>query len=156
MKKLLILAIAALCILLAGCNNSFAKEEYENTSKIAATDRYAETGSVKESFYNGFHFKAKSFDGRETLLTNTNPEGAFEITATIALSLSEGTAKLVMIDGEGNVSTLAECTAESGAQLVEKRITIPSGECVFKLVGHGCKEVEMQMTLDYEKASVSR
>lgn len=135
-KKTALLLTAALCVLLAGCNNSFAKEEYADTSIIAANDRYAETGWVSESFYNGFQVTAKSFDGRETLLTNTNPGTAFEITATTAFRLSGGTAKLVLIDGE-NVSTVAECSAENSAQLIETRITIPNGDCVFKLVGHG-------------------
>ena len=154
MKKFALILIAAMCLMLAGCgSNEFAKEEYDQASKIAADNRYAETGWVSESFYNGFHVTAKSFDGRETLLTNTNPGAAFEITATTAFRLSGGTAKLVLIDGE-NVSTVAECSAENSAQLIETRITIPNGDCVFKLVGHGCKDVEVQMMLDYDNTSV--
>lgn len=156
MKKISVLLIAAFCVLFAGCNNKFAEDEYTNTSLIAANDRYAETGWVKESFYNGFHVTAKKFDGRETLLTNTNPDDAFEITATTSFSLSDGTAKLVLIDSGGNVSTVAECSAENSAKLIETRITIPNGDCLFKLVGHGCKNVEMQMTLDYDTAGVKQ
>ncbi len=155
-KRISVLLIAAFCMLFAGCSNRFAKEEYADTSIIAENDRYAETGWKKESFYNGFHVTAKKFDGRETLLTNTNPDDAFEITATTALRLSDGTAKLVLIDGGGNVSTVAECSADESPQIIETQVTIPNGNCVFKLVGHGCKNVEMQMTLDYDTAGVKQ
>lgn len=156
MKKISVLLTAAFCVLFAGCNNRFAEEEYTVTSIIAANDRYAETGWNSESFYNGFHVKAKSFDGRETLLTNTNPDNAFEITATTSFSLSGGTAKIVLIDNGGNVSTVAECSVENSAQLIETQVTIPEGNCVFKLVGYGCKNVDIQMTLDYDTAGVKQ
>lgn len=155
-KKIWVLLIAALCIIFAGCSNKFAEDEYGNNSIIAENDRYAETGWKKDSFYNGFHVTAKSFEGRETLLTNTNPDNAFEITATTAFSLSGGTAKLVLIDSGGNVSAVAECSADESPQLIETRVTIPNGDCVFKLVGYGCKNVEMQMTLDNDTASVKQ
>lgn len=141
---------AAFCVFFTGCSNRFAEEQYSDVSAIAAGDRYAETGFTKTTTYNEIRVKAKSFDGRETLLTNTNSNSAFEITAVTSFSLSGGTAKLVLIDDDGNVSTVAECSADNSAQLIETRITIPNGEGVFKLVGHGCKDVDMLMTLDYD------
>lgn len=155
MKKIFIIMTAAFCVFFTGCSNRFAEEQYSDVSAIAAEDRYAETGFTKTTTYNEIHVKAKSFNGRETLMTNTNPNEAFDITAVTSFSLSEGTAKLVLID-DGNVSTVAECSAENSAQLIETRITIPKGEGVFKLVGHGCKNVDVLMTLDYDSTGVKQ
>lgn len=149
MKKLALILTAAMCLTLAGCgNNEFAKEEYEQTSVIAADDRYAETGYNLTTTNNGFSVKAKKFDGRDTLWTFTEETGR-NAALMMSFCLSKGTAKLVLIDDNGVVSTIAEATGEED-MMKGMKIYINKGENRFKLVGYDCKNVEIGLSLNYD------
>ena len=157
MKKIAVLLCLLLCLMLTGCNNSFAEEEYELTSMIASDDRYAETDlNFSVLSWNEYQISAKRFDGRETLLTMPVETG-FDITVIVSFSrFSAGKAKLVLVDGNGNVSTIAECSAEDSAMLMETRISLTKGDNKFKLVGYGCKKLNVLMTLDYDTVVVKQ
>lgn len=148
MKKFALVLIAAMCLTLAGCGNEFAKEEYEQASMIAADDRYAETGFDLTTTDNGFKVKAKKFDGRDTLWTITEETGC-DVAAQVWFSLSEGKAKLVLVDDNGDVFTVAEATGKED-MLKKTMIYINKGENRFKLVGYDCKNVEIGLSLNYD------
>lgn len=152
MKKTCALLIAAVCLTFTGCSNSFAREEYYSAEKITENDRYAENSvNVRVLSYDQYHIQAKRFDGRSTFLTYTSV-GDMEITAIVPMSLSKGQVKIVLVDSNGKVSTVAELSAENSAQLLETRITVTKGDNKFKLVGYGCRNVDILMTLDNDSA----
>lgn len=149
MKKFALILIAEMCLMLAGCrSNEFAKEEYNQASKIAADNRYAETGFNLTTVDNGFNVKAKKFDGRDTLWTITEETGC-DAAVQVWFSLSKGKAKLVLIDDNGDVFTVAEASGEVD-MLKGTMIYLNKGENRFKLVGYDCKNVEIGLSLNYD------
>ena len=148
MKKVALILIAAMCLMFAGCGNEFAKEEYDQASMISADDRYAETGFDLTTTNNGFNVKAKKFDGRDTLWIFTEETGR-NAAVTVTFSLSKGKAKLVLIDDNGDVFTVAEATGEED-MLKGTMIYLNKGENRFKLVGYDCKNVEIELVLTYD------
>ncbi|MBD5111919.1 MAG: hypothetical protein HDT42_05205 [Ruminococcaceae bacterium] len=149
MKKFVLVLTAAMCLMLAGCgSNEFAKEEYEQASVIVADDRYAETGFNLTTADNGFNVKAKKFDGRDTLWTITEETGC-DAAAQVWFRLSKGKAKLVLIDDNGDVFTVAEASGEED-MLKGTIIYLNKGENKFKLVGYDCKNVEIGLSLNYD------
>lgn len=133
-------------VFLTGCNNQFAEQEYDSNEKIAQTeDRYAKEVSVFNSVEGGYTLTVSKFDGRETLWTDTLEENQ-DMEMEISFRLTEGQAKLVHIDGEGNVTTIMECTPETSTDgFVAKTVSLTSGVNRLKIVGYDCEEVELTM-----------
>ena len=146
MKKTALLLAAALCLTMTACSNEFAQQEYDSAEKIAESgDRYAKSVSVMTWNDRGLSFSAGSFDGRETMWSEiVTDEGTVGI--SVSLSLEEGMAKLVYIDPDDNITELIESTY---GRDISRTITMPVGENRIKLVGYGCKELELEMLLDY-------
>lgn len=146
MKKRLFIVSATLCLLLAGCSNEFAKEEYNSAESIAKTgDRYAKKMSVFNSINGGYSLTVSEFDGRETLWSDRVKEEQ-SIEMEFLLTLSEGQAKVVIVDEEENVTTLIECSPETGTDgLVSKTVELSKGKNYIKIVGYDCKDMELKM-----------
>lgn len=152
MKKLAIMLITVVCLTFTGCSTAFSSEEYGLDAEIAANDRTAWSNyQAKVVAYNAMQVNAKSFNGHETLVT-TQTDHDYEVTAIVSLSLSKGKFKLVNVDSNGNVSTVAELSAGNGPLLTETRIIRTKGDNKLKLVGYDCKNVQMQVTVDYDSA----
>ncbi len=151
MKKLKMVLLAVLCLCLMGCNNEFAKEEYDNAEKIAASgDRYSKEMSVFNHVNGEYSLTVSKFNGRETLWTKSYKE-ACDVTIDISLVLSAGQAKIVYIDGDDNMTTLVECTPDTCA---EEFVTVPvamqKGKNRIKIVGFDCEDLELKMAFDEE------
>ncbi len=146
MKKTALMLAAALCLTMTACSNEFAQQEYDSAEKIAQSgDKYAKSVSVMTWNDCELSFSAGSFDGRETMWSEiVIDEGTAEI--SVSLSLEEGMAKLVHIDPDDNITELIESTYGKD---ICRTITMPVGENRIKLVGYGCKELELKMVLDY-------
>lgn len=140
-----ILLSGLICVILAGCGNEFAEKEYNDTDKIAAKeDRYAKTKSVANSIDNVYTLEVQKFDGRETICTK-NIKKTKDIDIEIKLSLSEGTAKIVLVDEDGEVSTIIECTQDDCvAEGIVKTVSLKKGVNRFKIVGYGCKNLDLE------------
>lgn len=148
MRKLMVLLIAVLCLTFTGCSNAFASEEYNSTGKIAENDRYAALGfNQTGNSHNSVTWHASSFDGRVTVWT-VDSSIDYEHAVTVPLSVSKGQAKLVLVDSNGNVTTVAECSENDKSVVVETAIPLTKGENKFKLVGYGCKDADVQITLN--------
>lgn len=146
------LLLGMVCILLTGCSNAFAKEEYNDTDKIIATeDKFAKEYSVFNPIDNGYSLVVEKFDGRETLWTKTIEENK-EIQVEIRLSMSAGTAKIVHIDEDGNITTLIEYTSESSKEEnVVKTVSLKEGINRIKIVGYECKDIDLELlSSDFE------
>ena len=146
MKKKLFIVIATLCLFLVGCSNEFAKEEYNSAESIAKTgDRYAKKISVFNPIDGGYSLTVSEFDGRETLWSK-NVKEEQNIEMEFSLTLSEGQAKVVIVNEEGNVTTLIECSPETVTDgLVSKTVELSKGENNIKIVGYDCKDLELKM-----------
>ncbi len=146
MKKTAVILAAALCLTMTACSNEFAEQEYDSAEKIVQSgDRYATSLSASTWINNELSYSAGSFDGRETLWSEiVIDEGTVEI--SVSLSLDEGMAKLVYIDPDDNITELIESTYGKD---ISRTITMPEGENRIKLVGYGCKGLELEMELDF-------
>lgn len=146
MKKSYILMIIVLCLFMTGCNNKFAENEYDSVEKIIESeDRYAKEGSVFNSIGGGYSFVVSKFDGRQTLWTDTLEESQ-SVEIEFSFVLTEGWAKIVHIDAEGNVTTLIECTPETSTDgYVTETVSMTSGQNRLKIVGFDCENIDLKM-----------
>ncbi|MDE6731654.1 MAG: hypothetical protein K2J77_02100 [Oscillospiraceae bacterium] len=150
MKKSIFLLILAVCVFFSGCSNEFAKEDYNNTSKIAQTDNYAAQVSKTTTKNGSVTFSVSKFDGyitiwEQTMTSDTN------LPANVSLSLASGTAKLVLVDGNRNVTTLVEHKSEASNDITGKSspdavVRLTKGKNMIKLVGYDCEKVEVEIT----------
>ena len=142
MKKIIVVLMMA--FLLVGCNNAYAKEEYDSLEKLASQgDRYSKVSSLFNSMEGGYSFTVSKFDGRETLFTWHLSEDV-DLTMEIICSLTDGTGKLVHVDADGNVTTLVECNKETSAAVI-KNISLKQGRNDIKFAGYDCKNVDVKM-----------
>ena len=140
--KLFFALLFVFCLI--GCNNTYAKEEYDSLEKLASQgDRYSKEGSVFNPIEGGYSFTVSKFDGRQTLYTWNLSEDT-ELSMQILCSLTGGTGKLIHVDAEGNVTTLVECDSENSAAVI-KTISLKQGRNDIKFVGYDCKNLDLKM-----------
>lgn len=149
MKKWIMMLVLSVGLIMTGCNNEFAKQEYDSNTKIAKQeDRYAKESSIFNPIDGGYSLTISKFDGRQTLWSTTvNEEQEMEI--DFSFSLSKGHAKIVHIDADGNVTTLLENTPETSTEMIEtKSVSLKSGENSLKIVGYDCEDLELEMLFE--------
>ena len=153
MKKnfiiVLICSIVCLAIGLTGCGNEFAKQEYNDTEKIAQIeDSYAKDNSVFNPIDGGYSLTVSKFSGRQTLWSKTLEKSA-EIEIQFDFSISSGSAKVVYIDCNNNVTVLIECSQNiSNEQTATKTVSLTSGLNRLKIVGYNCKDIDLKILFD--------
>lgn len=104
--------------------------------------------SVFNPIDGGYALTVSKFDGRETLWSDTLEEDQ-DIEIDFSFILSEGQAKIVHIDAEGNVTTVIECLPENSTDgFVTKTVSLKSGENRLKIVGYDCEDVELKMLFE--------
>ena len=146
MKLVRFFLIFLLCFLMAGCSNEFAESEYESTDLISQEgDRYAKVGSLFTQNDGEYLLKVSQFDGRQTLWSSA-VEVDQEIEIELSLKLSAGKAKIVHIDGDGEVHTLIECSRDTITETSSTlKIQLITGKNRVKIVGYDCEDVEVKM-----------
>lgn len=146
MKKSIILLVISLCLFITACDNQFAKEDYNSVEKIAQKeDHYAKESSIFNPIEGGYSLIVSKFDGYETLWSDKVAEEQ-EMEIDFSFSLSEGQAKIVHINADGNVTTVMECLPELSTDgFVTKTILLKSGENRLKIVGYDCKGIDLKM-----------
>lgn len=146
MKKILPVVLLCMSLLLCGCNNNFAKREYNANDKIASrADRYSKVNSVFNPIDGGYSLEVGKFDGRETLWKQEYDEDK-EIEIQMKLTLTAGTVKIVSIDDDDNVTTLLECTPDTvESDYVTKTVSLTKGRNRIKIVCAGCENISFQM-----------
>lgn len=153
MKKniiiVLIYLLVGVTIGLTGCGNDFAKQEYNNAEKIAQIeDRYAKDNSFSNHIDGGYTLTVSKFNGRQTLWNKTLEKSA-EIEIQLDLSISSGSAKVVYIDCNDNVTVLIECSQnDSNEQTATKTVSLTSGLNRLKIVGFDCKDIDLKILFD--------
>lgn len=152
MKKSIILLVISLCLFITACDNQFAKEDYNSVEKIAQKeDHYAKESSIFNPIEGGYSLIVSKFDGYETLWSDKVAEEQ-EMEIDFSFSLSEGQAKIVHIDGDGNVTTVIECSPESCTdELVTKTVLLKSGKNRLRIVGYDCEDIDLEMLFEFNK-----
>ena len=125
------------------------KRFYDNEKGIAGqTNSYNLTnysGSQDENTVSG---SAEKMEGMDTIWNYTASDDT-EVILSWKLSVSSGKAKLVLIDPDGNLSTVVECEASSdGQQEGSGTFEIKQGENRVKLVGAEETALEFEFTAD--------
>ncbi|MBQ8800585.1 MAG: hypothetical protein IJZ55_13605 [Lachnospiraceae bacterium] len=151
MKKVKYFLLVVLCLCLMGCNNEFAKTEYNDSEKIAASgDRYAKEMSVFNHVNGEYSLTVSKFNGRQTLWTKSFKEEQ-EVSIDLSFVLSKGQAKVVHIDGDDTVTTVMECTPDTCTEeTVTVSVTMKKGKNRIKIVGYDCEDLELKMLFGVE------
>ncbi|MDE6660214.1 MAG: hypothetical protein K2J93_00130, partial [Anaeroplasmataceae bacterium] len=122
-----------------------AEKEYNDDEKIIQIgDHHMESNSSFIIKNDNYALTASKYNGRQTLWeknvkNNENMEIRFD------LSISAGYAKIVFIDGENNITILAECTQdgstnESGSETV----SLTSGRNRIRIVAYDCQDLNLK------------
>ena len=148
MKKFFAVFFGILCLFMTACSNEFAEREYDVDEKISQGDRYAKEMSVFNTIDGGYSLTVAKFDGRETLWTKTLEKDQ-DLEVNIDFSLSNGRAKVVDVDGRGNVTTVVECTPDNLTNgYITKNISLKAGQNELKIVGYDCEDVDLKMLFE--------
>ena len=153
MKKNIIIVLICLIVCvtigLTGCGNEFAKQEYNDAEKIAQIeDCYAKDNSFSNHIDGGYTLTVSKFNGRQTLWNKTL-EKSTEIEIQLDLSISSGSAKIVYIDCNNNVTVLIECSQNDfNEQTATKTVSLTSGLNRLKIVGYDCKDIDLKILFD--------
>ena len=147
MKKISFFWVVLFAVYLIGCNNTYAKEEYDSLEKLASQgDRYSKEGSVFNPIEGGYSFTVSKFDGRQTLHT-WNLSDDLELSMEILCSLTDGIGKLIHVDSDGNVTTIVECNKDNSAAVI-KTVSLKQGRNDIKFVGYDCENIDLKMYFD--------
>ena len=146
MKKVKVFVIIMLCFVLTGCNNEFAKQQYNSNDKIAESgDRYSKSMAVLNGNTGSVSFTCGKFDGRQTVWSDIYKEEK-EIEFEISFTLDKGKAKLVHIDEDDNVTTIIECTPDAVVdQPTSYTLSVKKGKNRLKVVGYDCEELKLSI-----------
>ena len=152
MKKIICgFAAVLLCFCITGCSNEFAKKEYDSAEIISEQpDRFAKIGALYNQTDNGCIFTAEKFDGRQTVWTS-EAKAAYCASAEIMMKISRGTAKLVLVDGNGNITVLIECNSDELSGSAES-VPFSEGKNRLKIVGYDCENVELKVQFSGQKS----
>lgn len=148
MRKVRLLTIFMICAMLTGCNNDFAERQYDSNAKIAESeDHYAKSGSVLNRYDDRVDMTVEKFDGRQTVWSKEYSENQ-DVEIELTLTLVSGKVKLVHIDDDGNVSTIVECTSDSGIeQTTTYTVSMKDGRNRLKIVGYDCQDIDFSMEI---------
>ena len=145
------LAALAAGMLITGCSFAVNPGErfYDNEEGIAGeTNSYNLTNYSGSQDDNTVSGSAEKMEGMDTIWNYTASDDT-EVILSWKLSVSSGKAKLVLIDPDGNLSTLVECEASSdGEQEGSGTFEIKQGENRVKLVGAEETALEFEFTAD--------
>lgn len=149
MKKVILLVFFLICAMFTEHNKEFAKTEYDAVDIIAENeDRSVKKEYVISNWEDEVSFTAQKFDGRETVWQKKYEESQ-NVEGKLMFTLTAGKAKLVHIDQEGNVTTIAECAPDSGIkEMTPCTIPMKEGKNRLKMVGYGCQDIDFQLELE--------
>lgn len=149
MRSCLVALIAG--TLITGCTFAMNPGErfYDNEKGIAGeTNSYNLTNYSGSQDDNTVSGSAEKMEGMDTIWNYTASDDT-EVILSWKLSVSSGKAKLVLIDPDGNLSTLVECEVSSdGEQEGSGTFEIKQGENRVKLVGAEETALEFEFTAD--------
>lgn len=155
MKKIIILFMclsSLLSISLFGCSSNNLPENFYEDSTIftGQSNGYSmkkSVQSVKNNVYNGKF----TFNGFGTLW-NYETDQDKTISASYSLKVSNGKGKLVLINGDNDVSILSELSSNLVPEKKDIKLKLKKGTNIIKFVG---QDAETEMTLTVEEGKLN-
>ncbi|MCC8122884.1 MAG: emp24/gp25L/p24 family protein [Oscillospiraceae bacterium] len=113
MKKHLAILTAGLLVLsLAGCDATINDAIYDSDASLAGGDMYSKMYATATTRGRTFTFSRGTLSGAETIWTYRSDGNGTEVTLQYTLEeTNSGSAKLVLIDPDDTVITIAEASA---------------------------------------------
>ncbi|MGN0683944.1 MAG: hypothetical protein ACI4QY_05615 [Oscillospiraceae bacterium] len=151
MKKILVLIVTALlCLSLAGCTVEFTESQYNSDEFIATHDISSAKMSVMSTRNdNEVNYSANEFNGVKTIWTGKITKGG-AAAVNLKFGLGVGKAKLVLVDSNGNVTTIAEVTPETEIERsTDFVVTLTNGKNKLKLVGCNIEDVQTEIEIRF-------
>ena len=131
-KKLFAAVLAAVC-LMTGCASNPMVAVYDNDAKIASDTNTYNLINYEQTLENG-HFTAnvEKMEGMDTIwVFDVKEDMTLDITYT--LNVSSGSAKIVLINPNGEVAVIGECDSEM-TEPVQSTLDVKSGNNRIKIV----------------------
>lgn len=142
-------AAGAAAVLISGCTLNTGARVYDNERALAGKSNSYNlvnySGSMSDNTVSG---SAEKLEGMDTIW-EFNTDEPTEVNISCNLTVTSGKAKLVYIDPDGTVTTIAECIAgEENEQSVSESIKAEEGENRMRLVGAEDTSLEYEFTAD--------
>lgn len=131
-KKLFAAVLTAVCFM-TGCASNPMAAVYDNDTKIASNTNTYNLINYEQTLEDG-HFTAnvEKMEGMDTIwVFDVKEDMTLDITYT--LNVSSGSAKIVLINPDGEVAVIAECDSEM-TEPVQSTLDVKSGNNRIKIV----------------------
>ena len=153
-KKSICLTAVVTAVLISGCVMNTGARVYDSDRAIASSSNSYNlidyTGNQNGNTVSG---SAEKLDGMDTIWSYEAEEEK-EVTLSWKLNVSSGKAKFVLINPDGELTTLVECFAgEDSEQSSSGTFEIKQGENRVKLVGAENTSLEYEFTADEGEVS---
>lgn len=153
-KKSICLTAVVTAVLISGCVMNTGARVYDSDRAIASSSNsYNLTDYTGNQNGNTVSGSAEKLEGMDTVWSYEAEEEK-EVTLSWKLNVSSGKAKFVLINPDGELTTLAECFAgEDSEQSSSGTFEIKQGENRVKLVGAENTSLEYEFTADEGEVS---
>ena len=133
-KKLFAVVLTTVCLMI-GCASNPMVAVYDNDAKIASNTNTYNLINYEQSLEDG-HFIAnvEKMESMDTIwVFDVKEDMTLDIIYT--LNVSSGSAKIVLINPDGEVEVIAECDSEM-TELVQSTLDVKSGNNRIKIVAN--------------------
>lgn len=156
--KNLFATVLAVVFLITGCVDSSRFDVYDDDQKIASTSNSFNLTNVYQASEDG-HFTAsvEKMKGMDTLWSIDAEEG-ITLDITYTLNVSSGKAKLVLINPDGELSIIAECSSEM-TEPAQSVLNLEKGKSRIKLVATDKAKFDIELSISegkFEKLGFDR
>jgi hypothetical protein len=153
-KKSICLTAVVTAVLISGCVMNTGARVYDSDRAIASSSNsYNLTDYTGNQNGNTVSGSAEKLEGMDTVWSYEAEEEK-EVTLSWKLNVSSGKAKFVLINPDGELTTLVECFAgEDSEQSSSGTFEIKQGENRVKLVGAENTSLEYEFTADEGEVS---
>ena len=149
-RVLPLLCAGALCFTLAGCDHDGS---YDDVPALGGSANSYSAVSFVQTTVNGVRSGSVGKLSGTYELWNCRSQGGEQAALTYTFEVTNGKAKLVFADPEGNVETLVECSTGDGPIQGTVTLDLPEGKSRIKLAG--AEDAAASWTLEIDRGTWS-
>lgn len=149
-RVLPLLCAGALCLTLAGCDQD---DRYDDISALGGSANSYSAVSFVQTTVNGVRSGSVGKLSGTYELWNCRSQNHDQATLTYTFEVTNGKAKLVFADPDGNVETLVECSAGDGPAQGTLTLDLSVGTSRIKLAG--AEDAAASWTLEIDRGTWS-
>ena len=157
-SKYLFAGILTVVFLITGCVNSSMFKVYDDDQKITSASNSFNLTNVNQTSEDGrFTASVEKMEGMDTLWSFDAEEDTI-LDITYILNVSSGKAKLVLINPDGELSIIAECSSEM-AEPAQSVLNLEKGKNRIKLVAAEKAKFDIELSISegtFEKLGFDR